>query len=108
MSERLIAVGDIHGCKTALDRLLDSIQPAANDTIVTLGDYIDRGPDSRGVIDRLIQLGSEAHYITLMGNHEEMMLNVVQHDYPHESWLRFLGGRYARQLRFWRELGLST
>ena len=91
MSERLIAVGDIHGCKTALDRLLDSIQPAANDTIVTLGDYIDRGPDSRGVIDRLIQLRSETHYIALMGNHEEMMLNVVQHDYPHESWLRFGG-----------------
>ena len=91
MCERLIAIGDIHGCKTALERLLESIQPAANDTIVTLGDYIDRGPDSRGVIDRLIQLGSESQHIALMGNHEEMMLNVVQHQYPHEAWTRYGG-----------------
>jgi len=91
MCERLIAIGDIHGCKTALERLLESIQPSANDTIVTLGDYIDRGPDSRGVIDLLIQLGREAEHIALMGNHEEMMLEVVQDESPHEAWTRHGG-----------------
>jgi serine/threonine protein phosphatase 1 len=91
MSERLIAIGDIHGCKLALDRLLDSIQPTPQDTVVTLGDYVDRGPDSRGVIDRLIQLGGETQHIALMGNHEEMMLGVVQHQLPHDSWVRHGG-----------------
>ena len=91
MSERLIAIGDIHGCKTALERLLDSIQPTAEDTIVTLGDYVDRGPDSRGVIDRLIQLGGETRHVGLMGNHEEMMLEVIKQRTPHEMWLRHGG-----------------
>ena len=91
MSERLIAIGDIHGCKTALERLLDSIQPTSKDTIVTLGDYIDRGPDSRGVIDRLIELGGETRHVGLMGNHEEMMLEVVKHQTPHDMWLHHGG-----------------
>jgi serine/threonine protein phosphatase 1 len=91
MTERLIAIGDIHGCKLALDRLLDSIEPTAQDTIVTLGDYVDRGPDSRGVIDRLIQLGGETQHIGLMGNHEEMMLAVIQHQSAHDSWLQHGG-----------------
>ncbi|MCH1441205.1 MAG: metallophosphoesterase, partial [Rubripirellula sp.] len=88
MSERLIAIGDIHGCKIALEHLLESIHPTSDDTIVTLGDYIDRGPDSRGVIDRLIKLGGETRHVGLMGNHEEMMLEVVKHQTPHEMWLR--------------------
>lgn len=91
MSERLIAIGDIHGCMTALERLLDSIHPTAEDTLVTLGDYVDRGPDSRGVIERLIQLGGETRHVGLMGNHEEMMLEVVKHQAPHEMWLRHGG-----------------
>ena len=91
MSERLIAIGDIHGCKTALECLLDSIHPTPEDTIVTLGDYVDRGPDSRGVIDRLIRLGGETRHLGLMGNHEEMMLEVVRHQAEHDSWLRHGG-----------------
>jgi serine/threonine protein phosphatase 1 len=91
MSERLIAIGDIHGCNTALECLLDSIHPTPEDTIVTLGDYVDRGPDSRGVIDRLIRLGGETRHVGLMGNHEEMMLEVVRHQAEHDSWLRHGG-----------------
>ncbi len=56
MNPRTIAIGDIHGCSAALNALLGAIQPNTKDTIVTLGDYINRGPDSRGVIDRLIEL----------------------------------------------------
>ena len=46
---RIIAVGDIHGCSAALDALIQAIGPRPEDTLVTLGDYINRGPDSRGV-----------------------------------------------------------
>ena len=60
-------------------------------SVVTLGDYVDRGPDSRGVIDRLIQLGKETRHIALMGNHEEMMLGVILKQMPHDMWLRHGG-----------------
>ena len=48
MPGRTIAIGDIHGCSAALRAIVEAIQPTADDTIVTLGDYVDRGPDSRG------------------------------------------------------------
>jgi len=47
--ERFIAIGDVHGCSAALAALVRAIDPTALDTLVFLGDYIDRGPDSRGV-----------------------------------------------------------
>ena len=56
MKPRTIAIGDIHGCSAALDALIEAIRPRPEDSIVTLGDYINRGPDSRGVIERLIEL----------------------------------------------------
>lgn len=88
MSERLIAIGDIHGCLTALETLLDAIQPGPADLVVALGDYVDRGPDSRGVVDRLIQLGNETRLVCLLGNHEEMMLEVVGGRQTHHEWLK--------------------
>ena len=91
MSERLIAIGDIHGCLDALNALLDAIQPGPEDIVVTLGDYIDRGPDSRGVVERLIALGTQTRHVGLLGNHEEMMLDVVRHGQPHQAWLRYGG-----------------
>lgn len=53
---RTIAVGDIHGHVAALNGLFAAINPQADDTLVFLGDYVDRGPDSRGVLQRLIEL----------------------------------------------------
>jgi serine/threonine protein phosphatase 1 len=53
---RVLAIGDIHGCSTALETLLESVKIQPDDTLVTLGDYGDRGPNSRGVIDRLLAL----------------------------------------------------
>ena len=91
MAERLIAIGDIHGCRAALDALLDEIAPGSSDTFVTLGDYVDRGPDSRGVIDALIDLGRHTNLVSLQGNHEEMMLDVIRKGVPHHSWLRYGG-----------------
>ncbi len=70
----LIAIGDIHGCAQSLDLLLKRLSPAPDDHLVFIGDYVDRGPDSKGVIDRLIAL-RETHSCTfLRGNHEALML----------------------------------
>jgi 3',5'-cyclic AMP phosphodiesterase CpdA len=70
---RLIAIGDVHGCAHALDALLDVIAPAANDTLVFLGDLVDQGPQTREVIERIIELKSRCHVVLIEGNHEEMM-----------------------------------
>jgi serine/threonine protein phosphatase 1 len=91
MTGRTIAIGDIHGCLKALDALLQAIQPTKEDTIITLGDYVDRGPNSKGVIDRLIELGKQTRLVTLMGNHEEMMLSVVKDREEPYRWLQYGG-----------------
>ena len=75
---RVIAIGDVHGCATALKALLDEIAPTFDDLIIPLGDYIDRGPNSRGVIDQLIELETTCRLRPLLGNHELMMLAVVE------------------------------
>lgn len=72
---RVLAIGDVHGCSHLLDDLLAWVAPAPGDTVVTLGDYVDRGPDSRGVLDRLITMKREGRrLVCLRGNHEVMML----------------------------------
>jgi serine/threonine protein phosphatase 1 len=88
---RLFAVGDVHGCSTALRTLIDAIDPRPEDTIVTLGDYIDWGPDSRGVIDLLIGLSGRCHLVPLLGNHEEMLLAALESESELRSWLQFGG-----------------
>ncbi len=89
---RLIAIGDVHGCSRALDALLDCIVLQPDDTLVMLGDYVDRGPDSYGVIERMIRLDSECHLIRLMGNHELMMLEAFDDHWLALGWLES-GGR---------------
>jgi len=71
---RIIAIGDIHGCSTALSAILAAIGPGHDDLVVTLGDYVDRGPDSRGVIERLIELDRECWLVSILGNHDDMLL----------------------------------
>jgi diadenosine tetraphosphatase ApaH/serine/threonine PP2A family protein phosphatase len=72
---RTFVVGDVHGCIDELERLLDALQPARGDTICFLGDYIDRGPAPKRVIERLIQLRQQGPTcIFLKGNHEDMFL----------------------------------
>lgn len=73
---RTLIIGDIHGCLGALDLVLQVAGPA--DRIITLGDYVDRGPDSRGVIERLIQLREEGKLIAIRGNHDLMMVGSAQ------------------------------
>ena len=91
MSGRTIALGDIHGCDVALDTLLDKLAITPDDTLVILGDVIDRGPGSRAVIDRLIELQNACHLKCLMGNHEEIFFDARAGGEWSQSWLRFGG-----------------
>jgi serine/threonine protein phosphatase 1 len=70
---RTLAFGDIHGVSAALDALLAFVKPTPEDQLVFLGDYVDRGPDSKGVIDRILELSQRHSTVTLKGNHECMM-----------------------------------
>ena len=74
MSGRTIAIGDIHGCARALNGLLEAIAPTSDDTLVALGDYVDRGEESREVLERLLRLESTCRLVPLIGNHELMMV----------------------------------
>lgn len=86
-----IAIGDIHGCLAELDSLLDIIRLAYDGgTLVFLGDYVDRGPDSAGVVDR-VMAGPQMEnwrWIALMGNHERMMLDALAGADREGFWLR--------------------
>lgn len=87
MAGRTIAIGDIHGCAGALEALLNELDPTFDDTIVTLGDYVDRGPDSAGVVEQLVELVSRCQLIPLLGNHELMMLEAVRDSGDMGFWL---------------------
>lgn len=93
---RVLAIGDIHGCSRALDTLLDAVSPASDDLVIALGDLVDWGPDSRGVLDRLLALRSRCNLITLRGNHEEMMLWSRRNADEHAIWLRAGGDATLR------------
>lgn len=76
--KRLIAVGDIHGHLELIADLISQIEPTTDDQLVFLGDYIDRGPNSRGVIDLLIDFRQKfPHTVFLRGNHEQMFLDAL-------------------------------
>lgn len=97
---RVYAVGDIHGRLDLLDRLLEMIQTddrqrgaAATETIY-LGDLIDRGPDSKGVVDRLLAQRRGGQPVRfLMGNHEEVLLRAAAGDIRALRFLIRIGGK---------------
>ncbi len=79
----LFAIGDIHGCPATFDALLAKLAVTAGDHLIFIGDYVDRGPDSKAVVDRLLELesaskaGTGPHCTFLRGNHDQMMLDYV-------------------------------
>jgi serine/threonine protein phosphatase 1 len=98
--ERVYAVGDIHGRLDLLEALLTQIdeddagRDPARTSLIFLGDLIDRGPDSRGVVERLMQVAAgprETHF--LLGNHEEVFLRAVTGDPKAVKMLTRVGGR---------------
>lgn len=89
--KRVLAIGDIHGCLTALKTLAKRIPlNPESDFLVVLGDFVDRGPDSKGVIDWL--LNWEGEKVCLRGNHEIMMLEAAAGGKWASGW-EFYGGR---------------
>lgn len=90
---RTIAIGDVHGCAGAFAALVEAIRPDAHDHIVPLGDVIDYGPDSRGVLEMLLSLVTRSNVTLLVGNHEEMLFKVLDHQWDAESWTRHGGDR---------------
>ena len=89
---RTLVIGDIHGCLVPLQHLWDAIEPTADDRIIFLGDYIDRGPDSKGVIDFILERLPQFDIACLTGNHEEkFFLARIDHtELAH--WLDAWGG----------------
>lgn len=86
---RRFAISDIHGCRATFEKMLTEVlQLQKEDTLYLLGDYIDRGPDSKGVFDVIMKLQSEGYQIhCLMGNHEDMLLRSFQSEMTAESWM---------------------
>jgi len=96
---RIYAIGDIHGRRDLLDRLLalidedDAARPPARTELIFLGDLVDRGPDSVGVIERLMALRETRPVRFLMGNHEEVFLKAAAGDLRALRFLVRIGGR---------------
>lgn len=91
-------IPDIHGCASTLDVLLrDHIKPTKQDHLIFLGDYIDRGPDSKRVIDIIMELQEKGYQITaLKGNHEESCIQAWEDDSKRKG---FLGYRTKSRLQ---------
>ena len=87
---RRFAISDIHGCCKTFRELVDNqLQIRQEDKLYVLGDYIDRGPDSKGVIDYILELQSEGYQVEcLKGNHEEMMVNALEYTNLSSIWMR--------------------
>ena len=96
-ASRIYVIGDIHGRLDLLNDVIDKIDldlkeaPAAEAVTVTLGDYIDRGPDSRGVLERLVHNPFCTPYIPLKGNHEQLLEAFLHNPLVGSKW-RHLGG----------------
>jgi serine/threonine protein phosphatase 1 len=102
MTGNLYAIGDIHGSLEALERLMEKINPdLQQDRLLFVGDYIDRGPQSKGVVDYLIRLKNLAppgQIICLKGNHEAMFLDFLQ---GREKSLFLFNGGQETLLDYW-------
>jgi serine/threonine protein phosphatase 1 len=88
MLPRTFIIGDIHGCAATLRRLVgDSLRPLPADRIYLLGDLIDRGPDSRGVLDYIFELRERGLSVSsVRGNHEEMCLQAGDDQFSMALW----------------------
>jgi serine/threonine protein phosphatase 1 len=97
--QRVYAIGDIHGRQDCLKILLrkisadDAARPPADTTLVLLGDLVDRGEDSRGVIETAMRLAQHGKAIFLMGNHEETLIRAWEGDKRATGLFHRVGGR---------------
>jgi Calcineurin-like phosphoesterase len=87
----LFAIGDIHGCATALRTVIEAIDPRPGDTVIVLGEVIDWGPDSRDCVRQVIDPSNCCRLVRARGNHEEMLFAALESRSELRSWLD-LGG----------------
>ena len=77
------AIADIHGCYKTFKALIKKLDIKESDHLYLLGDYVDRGPDSKGVLDTIKELSCKCKVVALMGNHEDMWLSAsIKTGYP--------------------------
>src|SRR5260370_1688258 len=94
---RIYALGDVHGRADLLDRAFCCIDayredsPHESDFLILLGDYVDRGPSSREVLELIISRIGTHRTIPLKGNHEALMLDFLQDPSVLQTWRRFGG-----------------
>ena len=100
---RTLAIGDIHGCNTALAQLLLQVQPTSKDQLIFVGDYIDRGPGSRQVVDSLLELKRTCSPVFLRGNHEIMILDARGDPLKANLWHSY--GGFEALISYRSELG---
>ncbi len=90
--DRTYAIGDVHGCAAELEALIKTLKVDSDTLVVFLGDYVDRGVDSRGVIDIIMALNKRCKVVALMGNHEAMFLDFLERPESIGSGLFMLNG----------------
>ena len=78
MNRKIVAIGDIHGCARTIKTLWNRLKPYKDALHVFIGDYIDRGQDSKGVVDFLLDVRYDRECIFLRGNHEQMLLDALE------------------------------
>lgn len=97
---RTFVVSDIHGCNQTFQQLLKKIEFSHDDQLFLLGDYIDRGPNSKGVFDTILNLMDQDYSVAcILGNHEEILLQAVE-DFTTQKakkWYYFHGGKETLQ-----------
>jgi serine/threonine protein phosphatase 1 len=90
MSERTLIVSDVHGMYDELCRVLDAVSYSGSDRLVFVGDYIDRGTQSRKILDFMVQLSDYPQNVFLRGNHEQMVLRLLEGETDFwYSWLEY-------------------
>lgn len=93
---KIIGISDIHGEYDKLCRVIDSINPQKDDTIVFMGDYIDRGQKSREVVDKIISLQDVCNCVYLIGSHEYALLHAKKDEYYHYLFWNYGGDATAQ------------
>ena len=104
---RYIAITDIHGELGKLENVLSKIETRPDDVFVFMGDYIDRGPDSKGVVEKIIEISEKFETVCLIGSHEYALLHAQNDDYYNylfwnyggPATVKSYGGRFENILR---------
>ncbi len=104
MAKRWV-IPDIHGCSKTLKSLLDyHIKPTKHDWLYFLGDYIDRGPDSKGVIDIIRKLQEDEYNVRLLkGNHEDYLIKAYKAEFERKSFLGIKSKNHMKEE--WKKFG---